>query len=210
LSPTPPGEDPFDRDVPPPGPVEDSQSDWSDDPEPGEDYEVEAVLDHKKQRNGAYKYLIKWKGHNNEHNVWKTAYQMRHAPKLVDKYWAQRRGMPTADDAPPEPRRRGRPRKNPLPNETAKAKTAKTSKNADSAKSLKNAASAENAQSQSKGSPAPGQPMIPDAQTAPAPAPAPRKRGRPPKNATAPATAPARAPVEGQRRSARFARDGLN
>lgn len=34
---------------------------------------VEAVLQHKKMRNGAFKYLIKWKGWGHEHNVWKTA-----------------------------------------------------------------------------------------------------------------------------------------
>ncbi|KXX73033.1 hypothetical protein MMYC01_210341 [Madurella mycetomatis] len=46
LSPTPPGEDPFDRYMLPPSPVEDSQS-LSDDPKPGNVYKVEIVIDHQ-------------------------------------------------------------------------------------------------------------------------------------------------------------------
>ena len=45
LSPTPPGEDPFDRKVPPPGPVDTSQqSSPSSTSESGDSYKVEAVL----------------------------------------------------------------------------------------------------------------------------------------------------------------------
>ena len=59
LSPTPPGKDPFDRKVPPPGPVDTSQqSSPSSTSKSSDSYEVEAVLQHKKVRNG-YKYLIK-------------------------------------------------------------------------------------------------------------------------------------------------------
>jgi hypothetical protein len=107
LSPTPPGDDPFNRDTPPPGPVEDSQS-GSSDSEPGEDYEVEAILQHKLVR-GKYKYLIKWKGWGNEHNVWKTAYQMRHSPKIVDQYWAQRGGQPANKSSATAPAAEGAP-----------------------------------------------------------------------------------------------------
>lgn len=58
LSPTPPGDDPFRREEPPPEPVQESQSEASDDSEPGESYEVEVILRHKESR-GNYKYLIK-------------------------------------------------------------------------------------------------------------------------------------------------------
>lgn len=119
LSPTPPGEDPFGRDAPPPGPVEESQSRSSDDDEPGEDYEVEAVVDHKKLPSGAYKYLIKWTRYGNEHNEWKTAYQLRHAARLVSEYWARKGGQPSDTEAPAEPRRHGRPKRNPVANKPA-------------------------------------------------------------------------------------------
>jgi hypothetical protein len=112
LSPTPPGDDPFDRQPVPPGPVEDSQA--STDSAEGEDYEVEVILQHKLVR-GKYKYLIKWKGWGNEHNVWKTEYELRHTPRLLEEYWHRRGGQPvppSAVNAPAEPKRkRGRPRK---------------------------------------------------------------------------------------------------
>ena len=57
LAPTPSGEDPFERTAPPPGPVEDSQSDHSSDPESGEDYEIEGIRSHRLVRK-AYQYLI--------------------------------------------------------------------------------------------------------------------------------------------------------
>ena len=56
--PTPAGKGPFDRPVPPLGPVEDSQSDRSEDSEPGDDFEVEVTLDYETVRR-AHKCLIK-------------------------------------------------------------------------------------------------------------------------------------------------------
>lgn len=183
LSPTPPGNDPFDRETPPPGPVEDSQASSSENQESGEEYEVEAVLNHRKQPSGAYQYLIKWTGSNNEHNVWKTAYQLRHAAKLIERYWARRGGLP--DPAPQEaPRRRGRPRKNPTPEATKSSSPRKATKNTESADSPENAEKAV-----SRG----GRQLRRRRSTAekPAPAepdqPAPRRRGRPPKTPGAPA-----------------------
>ena len=115
LSPTPPGEDPFDREIPPPGPVDASQQSSSSASESGDSYEVEAVLQHKKVRNG-YKYLIKWKGWGHEHNVWKTEQQLRHSQRLVNEYWERQGGRPGAEQPPTEaPRRRGRPRKDDRP-----------------------------------------------------------------------------------------------
>ena len=100
LSPTPPGDNPFDRVVPPPGPVVDSQSgSGSDDPESGDDYEVEVVLNHKLVRR-LFKYLIKWKGWGNEYNVWKTEHQLRYSIQLVNEYWARQGGQPLTPPAP--------------------------------------------------------------------------------------------------------------
>ena len=33
-------------------------------------FEVEKILDHKKQRNGKTKYLVKWKGYDVSGNTW--------------------------------------------------------------------------------------------------------------------------------------------
>jgi hypothetical protein len=126
LAPTPDGKDPFDRDAPPPGPVCESQSSASEssNPEPGEDYEVEAVVKHRPGRGGKYSYLIKWKGYANHHNVWKTAQQLRHSQKLIDEYWERQQEpapapVPAPEGSPAEAvptapeRKRGRPRKSP-------------------------------------------------------------------------------------------------
>ncbi|KAK4181991.1 hypothetical protein QBC35DRAFT_421463, partial [Podospora australis] len=45
LTPSPKGSDPFGRELPPPGPVEDSQSDSG--LEEGDRYETEIILDHR-------------------------------------------------------------------------------------------------------------------------------------------------------------------
>ncbi|EAQ84379.1 hypothetical protein CHGG_08393 [Chaetomium globosum CBS 148.51] len=120
LSPTPPGNDPFDRHPVPPGPVEDSQA--STDSAPGEDYEVEVILRHRVTRR-KYEYLIKWKGWGHEHNVWKTEYELRHTPRLLKEYWQRQGGQPAlpGDDATEPRRKRGRPRKNVAPAEEAPA-----------------------------------------------------------------------------------------
>lgn len=78
-------EDPFQRTVPPPGPVE---ADQHSDDDVDEVYEVEIVLNHRPNRKKTgFDYLIKWKGWGHEHNVWKTAHQLRHSKDLIDEYW---------------------------------------------------------------------------------------------------------------------------
>ena len=163
---------------------------------------------------GKYKYLIKWKGWGNKHNVWKTEFQLRHSLKLIDQYWArhnhhkdrpvrQRDGKPAedahrlgngeiaeganddgadlspdADALEPEPRvrrKRGRPRKNPLPT----TKATKTSENAESAEPPKNAISAEKDNLQQTTEPSAPDHPGPGALLDASPAPIPRKRGRP-------------------------------
>lgn len=125
LSPAPQEEDPFHRKPPPPGPVEDSQEDSG--LEDGERFEVEVVLNHKKVRN-AYKYLIKWKDLDHQHDVWKTEFQLRHSQDLIEEHWLRKGGRPTlalanvtakeanatTKEASGAPKKRGRPRKTPI------------------------------------------------------------------------------------------------
>ncbi|KAK4232658.1 hypothetical protein C8A03DRAFT_39772, partial [Achaetomium macrosporum] len=196
LAPAPSGDDPFGRVVPPPGPVEDSQSDRSDtDSEPGESYEVEIVLQHKLVRN-KYKYLIKWKGWGHEHNVWKDARELRHAQKLVDQYWARQGGQPSIDTAVDDnaPRRHGRPRKNQPPTDNS-TNSATVLKNAVSANSLENAVSAKTAELQQ---------VVSSAPEDPAPVPI-RPRGRPRKSTTLASPTPDPSATCAPRRSKRLA-----
>jgi len=86
LSAAPEGKDPFDRAVPPPGPVEAERSDSEDS---GESYEVEVVLDHQPYKDG-FQYLIKWVGYGHHWNIWRTERQMRHSMPLVEDYWKRK------------------------------------------------------------------------------------------------------------------------
>ena len=114
LSPTPPSEDPFDRKVLPPGPVDASQQ-LSSVSKSGNSYEVEVVLQYKKVRNG-YKYLIKQKGQGYKHNVQKTEQQLQYSQRLVNEYQEQQGGRPISVEQPAaEVPRRRRPRKDNRP-----------------------------------------------------------------------------------------------
>lgn len=95
LAPTPQGEDPFHRDVPPPGPV---AVDREDDHEGlGEDWEIQLVVTHRVGRGharGQFEYLVKWAGFGHEHNTWRTEWQMRDARDVVHAYWQRHGGRP--------------------------------------------------------------------------------------------------------------------
>ncbi|KAK1774019.1 hypothetical protein QBC45DRAFT_455067 [Copromyces sp. CBS 386.78] len=86
LIPAPNNEDPFGRTAPPPGPIEDSQSD-SD--ESGDKYELEKVVAHK-WVNGKVWYHVKWKGYGHHDNEWKDTKDLRNAKELVEDYWKHR------------------------------------------------------------------------------------------------------------------------
>ncbi|CAG8546658.1 5021_t:CDS:2, partial [Paraglomus occultum] len=56
--------------------------------EDGEDeYEVEAIVDHKKTK-GIMKYYIKWKGYPSDENTWESADNLN-CDDLVQAYWLQ-------------------------------------------------------------------------------------------------------------------------
>ena len=67
--------------------------------ESGDNWELERICDHKLVRK-AYRYLVKWKGFGDHHNVWKTGHQLRHAPKLVEEYWDRKGGRPADAEGP--------------------------------------------------------------------------------------------------------------
>lgn len=108
LSTVPDGRDPFYRDAPPPGPVQDNQN--RDD-----EYEIETLLNYRQSGRGSgLEYLIKWLGYNNEYNTWHYESYLDNAKELVDEYWSRRSGGPvvTAETKKTsERRKRGRPRK---------------------------------------------------------------------------------------------------
>ena len=43
--------------------------------EGGEEYEVEAILNHRRKQNG-YEYLLKWRGYGAEENSWEKEIDM--------------------------------------------------------------------------------------------------------------------------------------
>ena len=54
-------------------------------PEGEEEYEVEEILDQKKQK-GKMKYLVKWKGYPLYDSTWETVDNLDNAPKLLQAY----------------------------------------------------------------------------------------------------------------------------
>jgi transposase InsO family protein len=54
-----------------------------------EEYEVEAILD-KKRINGEIKYLVKWKGYDDENNQWEPARHLKKAQRLLRQFHATR------------------------------------------------------------------------------------------------------------------------
>jgi hypothetical protein len=50
-----------------------------------EEYEVEAILN-KKRINGEIKYLVKWKGYNEENNQWEPTRHLKGAQRLLQQF----------------------------------------------------------------------------------------------------------------------------
>ena len=78
LSATPGGADPFDRDEEPAAPVRDDQvTDDAATSAPNTTREVERIIDHRRLKSGAYKYMVKWRGRGHEDNQWRNVDQLR-------------------------------------------------------------------------------------------------------------------------------------
>ena len=79
-------DDPFNRQVPPPGPVEVHED--------GDEFEVEIILDERTDRRGRGRgrkqWLIRWKGWGAEHDSWVDQSEV-FAPELVREFKERRR-----------------------------------------------------------------------------------------------------------------------
>ena len=122
LEPVPETVDPYarPRNIMPPAVTEGNDS--KDDE--GKPYEIEKLLGKRVTGTGTVRYLVKWKDHGNEHNVWYDLEDLSDARELVQEYEDRQQQLPdrprrrrNAEEAPQPPappqekRRRGRPRK---------------------------------------------------------------------------------------------------
>lgn len=51
-----------------------------------EEYEVEAILKHRKNKQGRIEYLVKWQGYPNSDNTWQTSKDLNNAKQILDVY----------------------------------------------------------------------------------------------------------------------------
>ena len=61
-------------------------------PPDNKNYEVKAIMQHKKVK-GGYEYLVRWKGYNADQDTWEPARNFN-TKEAIDVYW-KRRGSPT-------------------------------------------------------------------------------------------------------------------
>ena len=124
LEPVPEAADPYarPRNIMPPAVTE-----GNDSREEGKPYEIEKLLGKRVTGTGTVRYLVKWKDHGNEHNVWYDLDDLSDARELVQEYEDRQQLLPerprrrrlntsqenTEEPAPQETakRGRGRPRK---------------------------------------------------------------------------------------------------
>ena len=81
-------DDPYNRILPPPGPVEygsELDSTSGDDEWDGKRWELERVVDHENRRGTAW-YLVCWKGYGPKEDSWKKVTAFKHAKRLVEEY----------------------------------------------------------------------------------------------------------------------------
>jgi hypothetical protein len=55
-----------------------------------EEYEVEALLAHRRAGN-RYQYLVKWKGYDTSYNTWEPERNLTHMEELLDEYKNRRK-----------------------------------------------------------------------------------------------------------------------
>ena len=53
--------------------------------EDGEEYKVEAIVEHRKRGNG-YHYLMKWKGYETAENTWEPLSNLKNATDIIKKW----------------------------------------------------------------------------------------------------------------------------
>ena len=110
-------EDPYQRVHKPPPPVEESQDDVQAKPDLTKDfkpYEVERLLNRRGTGDNV-KYLVKWKGYGNQHNVWYPVHALANSQDLIKEYDDRIATDPTrkrrqAAITPQVAKQRGRPR----------------------------------------------------------------------------------------------------
>jgi hypothetical protein len=62
-------------------------------PPDGKDYEVKAILHHRKNKKGGYEYKVRWKGYGAEDDTWEPTKSFN-TKEAINVYW-KRRGTPT-------------------------------------------------------------------------------------------------------------------
>ena len=51
-----------------------------------EEYEVDHIVRHKKNKRGLFSYLIRWKGYGPEEDSWEPASNLKHAKEVLSSY----------------------------------------------------------------------------------------------------------------------------
>jgi hypothetical protein len=62
-------------------------------PPDGKNYEVKAILHHRKSKKGGYEYKVRWKGYGAEDDTWEPTKSFN-TKEAINVYW-KRRGTPT-------------------------------------------------------------------------------------------------------------------
>ena len=62
-------------------------------PPDGTNFEVQAILHHRKNKKGGHEYKVRWKGYGPEDDTWEPAANFN-TKEAIDVYW-KRRGTPT-------------------------------------------------------------------------------------------------------------------
>jgi hypothetical protein len=72
-----------------------------------EEYEVERILDHRKnKKTGAISYLVAWRGYALHDATWEPYANLQNSEALLSEYWKEQKA-----DNPPVPRRRAKARR---------------------------------------------------------------------------------------------------
>ncbi|ODN73022.1 hypothetical protein L202_08417 [Cryptococcus amylolentus CBS 6039] len=75
-----------------------------------EEYEVEAILGHRKTRGNKLEYHVSWKNYGPTHNSWEPEANVIHAEELLKIYWDTQKKAESKEPEP-APKKRGRPSK---------------------------------------------------------------------------------------------------